>query len=97
MKLNRKHKHLDKSIRLANMEHQADLASLNELLAGVISRELRGRSPLVQIPVQFGGLSAQGHLSSSALIHGGQEAQELPFILNSFHLSHLPKGHFLAL
>ena len=32
----------------------------------------------------------------SALIHGGQEGQELPFILNSFHLSYLLKGHFLA-
>ena len=97
MKLNRKHKHLDKSIRLANMEHRADLASLNELLAGVISRGLRGAQPLFEILIQFGGLSAQGRLSSSALILGGQEAQELPFILDSFHLSHLPKGRFLAL
>ena len=30
----------------------------------------------------------------SALIHGGQEGQEFPFILKSFHLSYLLKGHF---
>ena len=28
---------------------------------------------------------------------GGQEGQELPFKLNSFHLSYLLKGHFPAL
>ena len=32
----------------------------------------------------------------SALIHGGQEGQELPFILNSFHLFYLLKRHFPA-
>ena len=33
----------------------------------------------------------------SALIHGVQEGQESPFILNSFQLSYLLKRHFLAL
>ena len=28
---------------------------------------------------------------------GGQEGQDLPFILNFFHLFYLPKGHFPAL
>ena len=37
-----------------------------------------------------------GRAVPSALIHGGQEGQELPFILNSFHLSYLLKGHFPA-
>ena len=31
------------------------------------------------------------------LIHGGQEGQELPSILNSFHFSNLMKRHFPAL
>ena len=30
----------------------------------------------------------------SALIHGGQQGQELHFILNSFHLSYSLNGHF---
>ena len=38
-----------------------------------------------------------GVASPSALIHGGQEGQELPFILNSFLLSYRLKGHFSAL
>ena len=38
-----------------------------------------------------------GAAAPSALIHGGQEGQELPFILNSFYLSYLLKGHFPAL
>ena len=33
----------------------------------------------------------------SALIHGGQEGQELLFILNSFHLSYRLKGHFFGI
>ena len=40
---------------------------------------------------------AGGAAAPSALIHGGQKGKELPFILNSFHLSYLLKGHFLAL
>ena len=48
--------------------------------------------------------TTQGHLrwgvggaaAPSALIQGGQEGQELPFVLNSFHLSYLLKGHFPA-
>ena len=39
---------------------------------------------------------AGGAAAPSALIHGRQEGQELPFILNSFHLSYLLKGHFPA-
>ena len=39
-------------------------------------------------------LGAGGVVSPSALIHGGQEGQEFPFILKSFHLSYLLKGHF---
>ena len=33
----------------------------------------------------------------SALFHGEQESQELSFILNSFRMSYLVKGHFPAL
>ena len=42
-------------------------------------------------------LGAARAAAPSAPILGGQEGQELPFILNSFHLSYLLKGHFLAL
>ena len=39
-------------------------------------------------------LSARGARDAYA---GGQEKQKLPFILSSFHLSCLVKGHFPAL
>ena len=40
---------------------------------------------------------AGGAAAPSALIHGGQEGQEFPFMLNSFHLSYLLKGHYPTL
>ena len=39
----------------------------------------------------------EGQLPPLPSSMGGQEGQELPFILNSFHLSYLLKGHFPAL
>ena len=39
---------------------------------------------------------AGGAAAPAALIMVGQEGQELPFILNPFHLSYLLKGHFPA-
>ena len=42
-------------------------------------------------------LGGGGVAAPSAFFHGGQEMQQLPFILNSVHLSYLVKGHFLAL
>ena len=35
-------------------------------------------------------------LDRDAYAGGGKEGQEVPFILNSFHLSYLLKGHFPA-
>ena len=40
---------------------------------------------------------AVGAAAPSALFHGGQEGQELAFILSSFYLSCLVKGQFPAL
>ena len=40
---------------------------------------------------------AGGAATPSALIYKEQEGQELPFTLNSFHLSYILKWHFPAL
>ena len=40
---------------------------------------------------------ARGAAAPSSLFRGGQEGQELPFVLHCFHLSCHVKGHFPAL
>jgi len=58
--------------------------------------------------IQASPYHAKGHLccgaggaaaasGPSALIHEGQEVQELSFMLISFHISYLLKGHYLAM
>ena len=43
------------------------------------------------------GTPTLGAAVPSALFHVGQEGQELSFILSSFHLFYLVKGHFPGL
>ena len=82
--------------RLFSCGHFSNLLAITTTLRLFRTGEYSAKDMLIIFTNKRSGtltLGGGGTAASSALIHGRQEGQELPFILNSFDLSYLLIGH----
>ena len=66
------------------------------IAGGKYCQSVNSERSQVILPEKAKGIDQNKAVGSGTPKPGGQEGQGLPFIMNSFHLSYLLKGHFPA-